>query len=309
MQDPAGLYQLNPDVTDVPEGLHLVAGLTGFADAGAAVSQFTDSLHSTLTTRLLATFDADSLLDYRARRPIIYFDQDHLTDYQPASLALYLANDAVADAINNLYVAGKVTVSSAAAPFPRPTGVPTLFHGDGSPEGSVFAPQGSVYMRRDQAGMYVKTTAVTADSGWVLGGGGEWDYKQATADITGINATTEGGAATVLTGNAVTYDGTRVKLEFYAPEIVYVAGTGTNKLTAVFLRDSIVVGQAVVLESGSSFVSSEGAKAECFDTPSAGSHTYAVKAFAAATSPNYTVKAGAGGSGNLVPAYMRVTKA
>jgi hypothetical protein len=95
MQDPAGLYQLNPDVTDVPEGLHLVAGLTGFADAGAAVSQFTDSLHATLTTRLLATFDTDILLDYRARRPIIYFDQDHLTDYQPATLALYLANDEV----------------------------------------------------------------------------------------------------------------------------------------------------------------------------------------------------------------------
>ncbi|GAB3044355.1 PAC2 family protein [Parafrigoribacterium mesophilum] len=95
MQDPAGLYQLTPDVADVPEGLHLVAGLTGFADAGAAVSQFTDSLHATLTTRLLATFDADILLDYRARRPIIYFDQDHLTDYQPATLALYLANDEV----------------------------------------------------------------------------------------------------------------------------------------------------------------------------------------------------------------------
>ncbi|MEO7007471.1 MAG: PAC2 family protein [Terrimesophilobacter sp.] len=95
MQDPAGLYQLNPDVTDVPEGLHLVAGLSGFADAGGAVSQFTDSLHSTLSTRLLATFDADILLDYRARRPMISFDQDHLTDYQPASLALYLANDEV----------------------------------------------------------------------------------------------------------------------------------------------------------------------------------------------------------------------
>jgi hypothetical protein len=95
MQDPAGLYQLNPDVTDVPEGLHLVAGLTGFADAGGAVSQFTDSLHATLTTRPVATFDADVLLDYRARRPIIYFDQDHLTDYQPATLALYLANDEV----------------------------------------------------------------------------------------------------------------------------------------------------------------------------------------------------------------------
>ena len=95
MQDPAGLYQLNPDVVEVPAGLPLVAGLTGFADAGAAVSQFTDSLLSTLNTRVIATFDADILLDYRARRPIIYFDQDHLTDYQPASLALYLANDEV----------------------------------------------------------------------------------------------------------------------------------------------------------------------------------------------------------------------
>jgi hypothetical protein len=232
-----------------------------------------------------------------------------LTVDDTTATSLYLANDAVADAINNLYIAGKITVSSAAAPFPRPTGVPTLFHGDGSPEGGLFAPQGSVYMRRDQAGMYVKSTAVTVDTGWVLSGGGEWDYKQATTDVTGITATTEAGATTVITGNAVTYDGTRVKLEFFTPEIVYVAGTGTNKITVVFLRDSTVVGQAVVLERGSAFANGESAKAECFDTPSAGPHTYAVKAFAAATSPNYTVKAGAGGSGNLVPAYLRVTKA
>lgn len=232
-----------------------------------------------------------------------------LTVDDTTATSLYLTNDSVADAINNLYLAGKITVSSAAAPLPRPTGVPTLFHGDGSPEGGVFAPQGSVYMRRDQAAMYVKTTAVTLDTGWVLNGGGEWDFKQATADITGINATTEAGASTVITGNSVTYDGTRVKLEFYTPEIVNVAGTGTNKLTVVFLRDSTVVGQAAIVESGSSFSDREGAKAECFDTPAAGAHTYAVKAFSAATSPNYTVKAGAGGSGNLVSAYLRVTKA
>ena len=93
MPDPADLYQLNPDVTDVPEGLNLVAGLTGFADAGAAVSQFTDSLLQTLDCRVVATFNNDILLDYRARRPTIYFDQDHLSDYRPAKLALYLAND------------------------------------------------------------------------------------------------------------------------------------------------------------------------------------------------------------------------
>ena len=68
MRDPRSLYELNPDV-QVPPGLPLVAGLTGFADAGSAVAQTTDYLLSTLDTTVIATFDADELLDYRARRP------------------------------------------------------------------------------------------------------------------------------------------------------------------------------------------------------------------------------------------------
>jgi len=93
MRDPAGLYDLSSDVTDVPTGLHLVAGLTGFADAGSAVTQFSEYLLDTLDTRIVAQFDSDALLDYRARRPTIYFDQDHLTNYEPAKLNLYLATD------------------------------------------------------------------------------------------------------------------------------------------------------------------------------------------------------------------------
>lgn len=95
MQDPDGLYTLAADITDVPRGLPLVAGLTGFADAGAAVSQFTANLRDTLTSKVIATFDNDLLLDYRARRPTIYFEQDHLTDYRPPSLALHLAHDQI----------------------------------------------------------------------------------------------------------------------------------------------------------------------------------------------------------------------
>jgi hypothetical protein len=93
MRDPAGLYDLTTDAATVPSGLHLVAGLTGFADAGAAVSQFSDYLLETLDHRTVARFDSDALLDYRARRPIIHFDQDHLTEYRPARLNLYLMND------------------------------------------------------------------------------------------------------------------------------------------------------------------------------------------------------------------------
>lgn len=92
MRHPADLFELNPAV-EVPEGLPLVAGLTGFADAGAGVSQLGTYLLGTLDSEVVATFDADILLDYRARRPVIYFDQDHLADYQPATLKLYLAYD------------------------------------------------------------------------------------------------------------------------------------------------------------------------------------------------------------------------
>ncbi|MGV8876941.1 MAG: proteasome assembly chaperone family protein [Rhodoglobus sp.] len=93
MRDPAGLYDIAIDVTEVPHGLPLVAGLTGFADAGGAVTQLSHYLLDTLERTVVASFDNDALLDYRARRPTIYFDQDHLSDYRPAKLELYLAKD------------------------------------------------------------------------------------------------------------------------------------------------------------------------------------------------------------------------
>lgn len=93
MRDPAELYELHLDGVEVPMGLPLVAGLTGFADAGAAVSQFTQYAVSTLEHLEIATFDADLLLDYRARRPVIYFEQDHIADYRPSRLALRLMRD------------------------------------------------------------------------------------------------------------------------------------------------------------------------------------------------------------------------
>jgi len=95
MRDPAGLYDLSIDVSEVPAGLHLVAGLTGFADSGSAVTQLSEYLLDTLDHRVVASFDADELLDYRARRPLIYFDHDHLSDYRPSTLRLYLATDEV----------------------------------------------------------------------------------------------------------------------------------------------------------------------------------------------------------------------
>lgn len=92
MPTPDDLYEVHPEI-DVPAGLHLVAGLTGFSDAGGAVGQLNGYLNDVLDTVVVAEFDADVLLDYRARRPIISFDQDHLTEYRPPRLTLSLAHD------------------------------------------------------------------------------------------------------------------------------------------------------------------------------------------------------------------------
>lgn len=84
--------------------------------------------------------------------------------------SLYLINDVVADAVNTLYQSNLISVSGANTPFPRPTGVPALLHGDGAPQGKVYGGQGSLFARRDNTGgqtaLSVKTTGVTFNTGW-----------------------------------------------------------------------------------------------------------------------------------------------
>ena len=65
MEQPSGLYDVVADDGLVPMGLDLVAALTGFTDAGGAVAQLGDYLLENLENRVVAEFDADSLLDYR----------------------------------------------------------------------------------------------------------------------------------------------------------------------------------------------------------------------------------------------------
>jgi len=93
MRDPDDLFELASDLSEVPLGLPLVAALTGFTDAGSAVTQLSEYLLETLEHQPIAEFDNDELLDYRARRPTIYFDQDHVGSYTPLALGLYLAWD------------------------------------------------------------------------------------------------------------------------------------------------------------------------------------------------------------------------
>ncbi|MDR6866143.1 hypothetical protein J2Y69_000728 [Microbacterium resistens] len=89
------LFERVASAPAVPDGLPLVVLLTGFTDAGSAVSGVIDHLKETASPQPLIVFDNDMLLDYRARRPVVTFDQDHLTEYRPARLELSLAADAL----------------------------------------------------------------------------------------------------------------------------------------------------------------------------------------------------------------------
>ena len=89
------LFERSASAPPVPRGLPLVVSLTGFTDAGSAVSRVVDYFRDDIVPTSLAVFSNDVLLDYRARRPVIAFDQDHLTDYRPPRLELSFAHDAL----------------------------------------------------------------------------------------------------------------------------------------------------------------------------------------------------------------------
>lgn len=89
------LHERVANAPAVPHGLPLVVLLTGFTDAGSAVSGLIDHLRETAAPQPIVVFDNDLLLDYRARRPVISFDQDHLTEFRPSRLELSLATDAL----------------------------------------------------------------------------------------------------------------------------------------------------------------------------------------------------------------------
>ena len=91
--DPRELYVLEPDLPDLGSPV-LIQALDGFIDAGAAKRLAREHLLSTHGGQLVATFDVDALLDYRARRPAMTFDEDHWVDYADPTLAVHLLHDA-----------------------------------------------------------------------------------------------------------------------------------------------------------------------------------------------------------------------
>lgn len=138
--------------------------------------------------------------------------------------------------------------------------------------------------------------------------GAQLDYAQITSSPTlGGGATSEGAAQTIITGNSIMYDGSKVKIEAFAP---FISATEPAILVFVLLRDSAILGHIATEYAGSTVGGySEGPMmATFYDTPSAGAHTYILKAYSNIPA-NCSIGAGIGGSGNNVPAFLKATKA
>lgn len=156
------------------------------------------------------------------------------------------------------------------------------------------------------------------------GGGGTSNVRLAhqtkTTDTT-INATSEGTANSIIVTPSFTADANPVLVSFFAPRVDVLTGVAGNNFifNFVLLRDSTVIvgkwGVAIFQIQGSPTPPSDDQTFPIFlqhqDTPGAGAHTYTVKAyltFNTGTGSTMVVKAGAGGTGVLAPAFLRVFK-
>ncbi|MFF2143777.1 PAC2 family protein [Kitasatospora sp. NPDC058190] len=105
MRDFQALYELDQqgvaavaaataELRDTGAGLVLLHHFEGFMDAGEAGGQVVAHLLETGSPQVVARFDHDRLVDYRARRPAMVFDREQWTSYDPPEILLQLVRDA-----------------------------------------------------------------------------------------------------------------------------------------------------------------------------------------------------------------------
>ncbi|MBO2451954.1 PAC2 family protein [Actinomadura barringtoniae] len=92
MLNPEDLYELDSDRPELT-GTVLLHSLDGFVDAGSTGQLVREHLLDSLEHRVIARFDVDSLIDYRARRPMMTYDRDHWASYDAPELAVHLMVD------------------------------------------------------------------------------------------------------------------------------------------------------------------------------------------------------------------------
>lgn len=135
-------------------------------------------------------------------------------------------------------------------------------------------------------------------------------YQQITApvNVTGANQNTP---TTVITSSAKVFTGGVVLVEFFSP-LITTDGSAAGDTFSIGLFDGTantagIVGYLAQIVTPVAHTLQVPVCAKVRLTPSAASHTYIVACWSTNTVGTPSVGAGAGGSGNQFPAYLRIT--
>ena len=138
------------------------------------------------------------------------------------------------------------------------------------------------------------------------GRGYEWSYTQITSPVT-VSSSTESSGTTIISPAAFTPDGTPVLVEFFAPYIATPAAVGYSVYVDLFEGATEIGRFGYATTPNTSAAQSAPFIGRLRFTPTNASHTYTVTAWANNTG-TLAVGAGAGGTGNYMPAFIRFTK-
>jgi hypothetical protein len=129
--------------------------------------------------------------------------------------------------------------------------------------------------------------------------GYEFAYDALTTTVTSTQ-TVQASATTVLAGTATTYDGAAVMVEIGA--VVQISDPGTLYMT--LWKDGVDTARVQQFNHSGATAGSAAFRSSWRDTPSAGSHTYALKVFVSAGTGTVYGSATA----SMAPAFIRVVK-
>jgi hypothetical protein len=143
------------------------------------------------------------------------------------------------------------------------------------------------------------------------GGGGtqgqEVGYDQITAQVA-VASTTESAGTTIISCAAHTFNGNAVICEFFCPYLENGSAAAATVTVSLFEASTQITRLAVFGLPSATLQAIFNSYARYRFTPTAGSHTYTVTAFANVTTGSPAVGAGSGGTNGYAPAFIRFTQ-
>lgn len=137
--------------------------------------------------------------------------------------------------------------------------------------------------------------------------GGELNYTQITTPVN-ITDTSEATASALISPGAITFDGAPVIVEFFGICSAPTAAVSNTLQITLFEGSTEITRLAQMRSAITANPNLETLYARYRFTPTAGAHTYKICGFVSSTTGTPNIAAGAGGTGNNPPAFVRFSK-